>query len=40
MSDIIKEDVNIIAASGFTFKELGPSVAKRVRDFVMKKMEM
>lgn len=36
MSDIAKEDLDIIAASGFNMKEVSGPIAKIVRDFVLK----
>jgi hypothetical protein len=40
MQDIFKEDVDVIAASGFTGKDINGPVSKIVRDFIMKKLEM
>lgn len=38
MRDIFKEEMDTIAASGFTGKELNSHVAKIVRDYVMNKL--
>lgn len=40
MHDIFKEEVDVIAASGFTGKEVSGPISKICRDFVMKKLEM
>jgi len=39
MSDIFKEELDTIAASGFTGKDLNSPICKIVRDFVMSKLE-
>jgi len=39
MADIAKEDMDVIAASGFTWKEVSGPVSKICREFVMKKLE-
>lgn len=39
MQDIVKEDLDIIAASGFTMKEVNGSISKIARDFMLKQME-
>lgn len=40
MKDIFKEEIDVIAASGFTGKEINGPVAKIIRDFMMSKLEM
>jgi len=40
MQDIAKEDMDVIAASGFTMKEISNPVNKIVKDFVMKNLEL
>jgi len=40
MSDIAKEDLDMIAASGFNMKEVSGPIAKICRDFVMKNLEV
>lgn len=40
MQDIFREDIDIIAESGYTGKELNGPVSKIVRDFVMKQLEV
>ena len=39
MADIFKEDMDVIAASGFNGKEIAGPIAKICRDFVMKNLE-
>lgn len=36
--DIAKEDMDVIAASGFTFKDIGGPIAKICRNFIMVKL--
>ena len=40
MQDIFKEEMDTVAASGFTGKELNGPVSKRARDFLMTKLEV
>ena len=40
MQDIFKEDVDVIAASGFTGKDINGPVSKIARDFLMQKLEV
>lgn len=40
MQDCFKEDIDVIAASGFTGKELNGPVSKIVRDFLFQKLEV
>lgn len=40
MKDIFAEDIDVIAASGFTGKELNGPVSKIVREFLLKKLEV
>lgn len=40
MKDIFKEDIDVIAASGFTGKELNGPISKITRDFMLRKLEV
>lgn len=40
MGDIFKEEIDVIAASGFTGKDVNGPVSKIVRDFLMRKLEV
>ena len=40
MSDIFKEEIDTIAASGYTGKELNGQVSKLARDYLMKQLEV
>jgi len=39
MTDVFKEETDLIAASGFTGKELSSPISKICREFIMKKLE-
>ena len=40
MQDCFKEEIDVIAASGFTGKELNGPISKIVRDFMLQKLEI
>ena len=40
MQDIFKEEIEVIAASGFTGKEINKPIAKIVCDYIMQRMEL